>query len=405
MPGPQSKYLALVAALALAGCSYGNGLLDWATSSPGSSASSNTNTAGSTTFPIAPSAAESNAQPTITASAAPAPTPGLTGTTFVGVKAQQLRAELNQFQSSVAQHQAALAAQRQAAAANASNYFSTIAGINARLQGGTTPGNPELVAQWGRAQSMLDQMNSDVAKLNTIANEAASDSSFGNYVLNDVRSAYSLQGGVEADRDQLHQIENQTLASLTSVDQLLNGLSQEITRQSTYVTNERNNLVTLALAIQNGQLYGPSLANRSFATGPAPAAPSVGSASSLRQSTRPSAPAAAPARRSAAPSAGGDDRPLVVIRFDQPDVPYEQPLYTAVSRALERKPSATFTILAVAPNAGTPSQVAVNTNTSRQNAENVLRALTNMGLPADRVSLSATMSPDVQSNEVRVFVR
>ncbi|MGH7034037.1 MAG: hypothetical protein ACREFL_09935, partial [Stellaceae bacterium] len=228
-----------------------------------------------------------------------------------------------------------------------------------------------------------------------IANEAASDSSFGNYVINEIRSAYSLQGGVESDRAQLHDLENQTLASLTTVDQLLNNLSQEISRQSSYVTNERNNLVTLALAIQNGQLYGPSLANRTFATTPAP---SVAGATALRQNAK---PAAAPARGRG--KAG--ERPLVVIRFDQPDVPYEQPLYTAISRALERKPGATFTVMAVAPNVGSPAQVAVNTNASRQNAENVLRALTNMGLPANRVSLSATMSPDIQTNEVRVFVR
>lgn len=398
MSGPQSKFLALTAALALAGCSYGNGLLDWAT---GSNSSTTTNTAG-TAVPIAPSAAESNPQPTFS----PAPQVSqatqvsqapMSATTFVGQKAAQLRAELGQFQGNLARHQQELAGTRQSAANNASAYFNTLASINARLQTGTTPGNPDLVAQWSRAQSMLDQMNSDVAKLNTIANQAAGDSSFGNYLLNEVRSAYNLQGGVETDRDQLHQIENQTLASLTGVDQLLNNLSQEITRQSSYVANERNNLVTLALAIQNGQLYGPSLANRSFATAPAP---SPGSATALRQTTRPSA---APSR-SAAPGPI-DDRPLVVIRFDQADVAYEQPLYTAVSRALERKPGATFTIQAVAPNAGSPAQVAVNTNTSRQNAENVLRSLTNMGLPADRVSLSATMSPDIQSNEVRIFVR
>ncbi len=385
--------------LALAGCSYGNGLVDWASGTP-----ANSDQSRSTSVPIAPSAAESNPQPTINAAPVPAPagstSPAYTGTTFVGQKAAQLRGELNQLQSNVAQHQQALAAQRQASAQNASTYFNTIAAINARLQTGTTPGNPELVAQWNRAQSLLDQMNSDVAKLNTISNEAASDSSFGNYLLNEVRSAYNLQGGVEADRDQLHQVESQTLASLTAVDQLLNNLSLEISRQSSYVSNERNNLVTLALAIQNGQLYGPSLANRSFATSAAPPAPSVASSSSLRQNTRPSA---TPSRGKASGSA--EDRPLVVIRFDQPDVPYEQPLYTAVSRALERKPTATFRILAVAPNAGSASQVALNTNASRQNAENVLRALTNMGLPADRVSLSATMSPDVQSNEVRVFVR
>ena len=411
MPGPRFTFLALAATLALAGCSYGNSLVDWATGTPASESDASKNSGG-TSVAIAPAAAESNPQPTVSAAPAPAPpraaAPALpsaapTGT-FVGRKAQQLRAELGQLTGNISAHQSEFAGARQSAASNASGYFTTIANINARLQTGTTPGNPELVAQWSRAQSLLDQMNSDVAKLNTIANEVASDSSFGNYLLNEVRSAYNLQGGIEADRDQLRQIENQTLASQTQVDQLLNALSQEITRQSTYVANERNNLVTLALAIQNGQLYGPSLANRSFQT-TGPTGPSIGSASTLRQN----APQRAAPSRGAAPSrtapVAGDDRPLVVIRFDQPDVAYEQPLYTAVSRALERKPSATFTIQAVAPNAGTPGQVAVNTNASRQNAENVLRALTNMGLPADRVSLSATMSPDVQSNEVRVFVR
>jgi hypothetical protein len=241
-------------------------------------------------------------------------------------------------------------------------------------------------------------MNTGVARLNSISNEVAGDSSFGNYLLNAIRAAYNLQGGVESDRDQLKQLEAQTTASLAQVDQMLNALSDDITRQSGYVAGERNNLVTLALAIQNGQLYGPSLANRQFANAPA-AAPS-------RPAPAPRAAAPAASRASAAPAApGASDRPLVVIRFDQANVEYEQPLYTAVSRALERKPSATFTIQAVAPNAGSAAEVAVNTNTSRQNAENVLRSLTNMGLPADRVSLSATMSPDIQSNEVRVFVR
>lgn len=390
MLSPRTKWLALAAAIALSGC---DGTVDGAVGSPASGNAGATSAPSST--PVAIAAAPAESQPASAMSAAvPSPAP-LSATTFVGRKVEQLRSELTQFQGNVAVHQQELGAARDSASSNASAYFGTVAQINTRLQAGTTPGNPELVADWSRAQSMLDRMNSDVAKLNTIANEAASDSSFGNYVLNDIRSAYSLQGGVESDRAQLHDLENQTLASLTSVDQLLNNLSQEISRQSSYVTNERNNLVTLALAIQNGQLYGPSLANRSFATTPAP---SVAGATALRQNAKPTA---TPARSRGKTG----ERPLVVIRFDQPDVPYQQPLYTAISRALERKPGATFTVMAVAPNAGSPAQVAVNTNASRQNAENVLRALTNMGLPANRVSLSATMSPDIQTNEVRVFVR
>jgi hypothetical protein len=394
---PRSTGLALVAALALSGCSYTDNMLDWATGT-----SAPTNTGSPNAIPIAPSVAEGNPQPTFTATQLPpvagAAAPAATGTTFVGLKVQSLRTDLGQFQGNVARHTAELTSARQSLSSTSSSYFSLIALINSRLQAGTTPGNPQLVAQWGQAQSTLDQMNTGVARLNSISNEVAGDSSFGNYLLNEIRAAYNLQGGVESDRDQLKQLETQTTSSLAQVDQLLNALSDEITRQSSYVAGERNNLVTLALAIQNGQLYGPSLANRQFATTPA-AAPS-----------RPASPAPrapAPSRTAtAAPAApGAGDRPLVVIRFDQANVDYEQPLYTAVSRALERKPSATFTIQAVAPNAGTAAAVAVNTNTSRQNAENVLRSLTNMGLPADRVSLAATMSPDIQSNEVRVFVR
>ena len=399
---PRSSCLALVAALALSGCSYTDNMLDWAT---GTSAPTNTG-AANTTIPIRPASAEANPQPTITAAPLPGsatavssvPTVAPSGTTFVGLKVQSLRADLGQFQGNIGRHQTELNAARQSLGSSASSYFAIIALINSRLQSGTTPGNPQLVAQWGQAQSILDQMNSGVARLNSISNEVASDSSFGNYLLNEIRAAYNLQGGVEADRDQLKQTETQTTASLAQVDQLLNALSDEITRQSGYVAGERNNLVTLALAIQNGQLYGPSLANRQFATTTPTAAPS--------RPAPPRAAAPAPSRsaaRAAAPSSG--DRPLVVIRFDQPNVDYEQPLYTAVSRALERKPSATFTIQAVAPNAGSAAEVAVNTNASRQNAENVLRSLTNMGLPADRVSLSATMSPEIQSNEVRIFVR
>jgi hypothetical protein len=95
----------------------------------------------------------------------------------------------------------------------------------------------------------------------------------------------------------------------------------------------------------------------------------------------------------------------MVIRFDRPNVTYEQALYTAVSQALERRPSATFDVVAVAPAGGNAGQVALSTSASKRNAENVVRSLTNMGLPADRISLSATSNASTQANEVQVYVR
>ncbi len=353
MPVSRSKILAVATTLALAGCSYGNDLLDWATgSAPPAASGSQAQNTGGTTIPVAPAATEAKPQPTNTAS----PLPGATaataapasGATFVGQKAQALAAELGQLQGNLAQHQQAL-------------------------------------------QSALDRMADDVAQLNTISDQAATNSSFGNHLLGEVRSAYTQQGGVNADRDRLRQIETQTIAALGASNQLRTSVSDEIARQNAYLASERNNLAAMASAIQNGQIEQPSLANRSLGASPPPAA---APAPALRARTAPSA----------ATASATEDRPLVVIRFDQPNVDYNQPLYVAVSSALERKASATFTIMAVSPNAGTPAEVAVNTDASRQNAENVLRSLTSMGLPADRITLAAATSPDIQSNEVRIFV-
>jgi hypothetical protein len=96
---------------------------------------------------------------------------------------------------------------------------------------------------------------------------------------------------------------------------------------------------------------------------------------------------------------------MVVIRFDRPNVQYEQPLYSAVSRALERRPDAFFDVVAVSPQASNTGRAALDTNAARRNAQGVLRALTDMGLPTSRVALSATTAADAQTNEVRIFVR
>ncbi len=86
-------------------------------------------------------------------------------------------------------------------------------------------------------------------------------------------------------------------------------------------------------------------------------------------------------------------------------MPYQQALYSALSQALDRVPMANFDVIAVAPNSGTPAQVALNTNESKRNAEQVFRSLTDMGLSGDRVTLSTATSSAVQTNEVHIFVR
>jgi hypothetical protein len=85
-------------------------------------------------------------------------------------------------------------------------------------------------------------------------------------------------------------------------------------------------------------------------------------------------------------------------------VPYQEALNTAVRLALERRPDVVFDLVAVAPQPDNPSQIRLHSGASKRNAENVFRSLTSI-LPPERVSLSATTSANVQTDEVQLYVR
>lgn len=97
--------------------------------------------------------------------------------------------------------------------------------------------------------------------------------------------------------------------------------------------------------------------------------------------------------------------PLVVIRFADDNVAYQDALYQAVNAALERKPDALFDLVAVAPVADSADEMTLNSKAAKRNAEDVLRSMTDMGLPADRMTLSSTTSGDAAVNQVRIYVR
>lgn len=307
--------------------------------------------------------------------------------TFVGGKVFQQRGELDNLRFSIRSRQDQFGQLRNTARQNSQSYFATVAAITARLRIGTTPGNPVLVSQWNAAQSELDRILTDIAALNTLGNQVAADSAMSAYLLEAVRATYGLQGAVDEDHRQLALIEDEVNRSVVLIDRMLSEVQETITRYTNYVNAERRNLTSLALAIKNGEYIGPSLSNRSvhFAT---------------TQSTVQQRPAALEPQVALA-----DRRPLVIIRFDRSNVEYRQALYSAISTALERRPSSTFDLVAIAPNQGSPADVALSTNAAKRNAEQVLQALTEMGLPSNRVALSSTTSPSVQTNEVHIYIR
>lgn len=353
-------------AFALGGCSFASDKLfpDFL------GGSSSEESAGETAMTAAPA-------PTMDVTAAdmtplPSSTKSYVGTTVVGQRVAQFRSEYESARNSASLHTQQFNTVRALTIANAAAYNGAVGAIRARLQIGTTPGNPELLAQWQEAQSRLTSCDGDLANMNQLSAQVASDAGSVSYLLDNVRAAFTLSGAIDEDHRQLRALEDELQQTNIVIDRLLQSLATDIARQQQFVTNERNGLVDLAGGINVGGMYSVA-GGRSMAAAP-------------RQMAAASAP-----------MSFADRKPLVVIRFDKPDVAFEPALYQALSRALERRPDAVFDLVAVSSGA--------NSTAARRSAENVMKSMTSMGLPSDRVVMASMSSATASSPEVHVYVR
>jgi hypothetical protein len=88
-------------------------------------------------------------------------------------------------------------------------------------------------------------------------------------------------------------------------------------------------------------------------------------------------------------------KPFVVIRFDGTEPHYAEALYDALQGALARKADAAFELVAVTR----------DTDAAERNLAQVLHAVTEMGMPAERLSLAAVAAADDTTDEVWIYVR
>ncbi len=292
--------------------------------------------------------------------------------TVVGERVEALRENLRALQARINQSSAQFEAIEASTSATSQRYHGTMAAINARLQIGTTKGNPILINQWNEAQGDLEKIAADVSEMNSLANTVAGDAGEVGFLLESVQSAFELSGAIEEDHRQLTVLEDETSRTSVLANRLLNQLTNDINRQTAYVGTERMNLTNTSIAIKNGGFLGTSAGTRNYL------------------------------ETTSADAATGERQALVIIRFDRDDVAYEQALYDAVSRTMQERPQSSFDVVSVAPLSG---NLASNQAKSVQNAERVLRSLVDMGLPASRVKLASTANASVASSEVHVYVR
>jgi hypothetical protein len=301
-------------------------------------------------------------------------------------KAVELQRDLDFIKQRVAGYRDRLSGLQRSSDAAAARYYEIVAAIQTELQAGSTPGNPILTQRWNVAQQRLQDLSNVSSGLNSLSSELSTEASKAVFLQENVRDAYSISGAVKSDHDRLRTIEDGISQNLVLLNRLLTSTSEEINRRQAYLRTEKLNLQTLSAAISTGELYGQNLSNSLYNR-------VTNEGKGVSQDGAPPA------------QVTSQKRPLVIIRFDRPNVRYEQALYTAVSQALEKYPSARFDVVAVSPASGSAAEMALASGEARKNGEAVLRSLANMGLPSERVRVSAANADDVRNSEVRIFIQ
>ena len=300
---------------------------------------------------------------------------------FVGQKIDVIQRELAQLREKLNKNTATFKALKEKSALESAKYYESIAYINARLQVGTTPGNPELKQKWNQAVAAIGDLESNVTAMARLSTQASTDSDMVVYLLNAIRSTFAISGALDEEHDALRRMEDETNQIAVLVDRLVGEINTQMARQQQYVGNERRNVDTLAMAIRNGQLFGVNLADPRMVPTAAATLPIVVDAA---------IPTFNPQGR----------RPLIRIPFDSKKVAYEQALYQAVKAALEKRPDVSFELVAVIP-----ANEALGSYEAMRNAEAVMRSLTEMGMPAGRVGLSKMQSKEAKTTEVQIYVK
>ncbi len=282
------------------------------------------------------------------------------GESFVVRKVRQLAGEADALAKVIDGLEKAHADLRDGARQRAESYHGRVAAIEARLKIGTTRANPRLRAQWNVAQSMLAALDRDVGAWDVLRTRAAEADSRAAFLNDSVLNAFELSGAVEEDHLQLHAIGDRAAHMSVTVTRLLDEVAAASERQGRLVTAERRELALLAEAIDAGSLED-GVASGAY------------SARAL------------------------EERPLAVVRFDDPNVAFEEALSAAVQQVLDRRPGTTFEVVGVSPGGSMAA--------AADYADKVHRSLRRMGVAASRLRIATRADSDLNVEEVRLYVR
>ncbi|MCL2673154.1 MAG: hypothetical protein FWF01_02045 [Alphaproteobacteria bacterium] len=364
---------------------------------------------------------------------------GLSSADLISRKVESLQNEVKVMQ--VVQQRSATEMQqiREQTMGSISRYYENIAAINARLQIGTTAGNPMLKERWRSANLQLDVIASDINAMRRLSTQINTDAALAGFIRDSVNLTMGISGATEEDHKTLRAIADETERSVAFSRRMVDDLNFEISRQEGYIASQKRNLTDLAMVINQGsgreqdldwstavrtaqnanrierappvqvvravELPAPAPVARATpaptrtATVTAPVAPRQQPAAqpaparaATPAATAPAPATPAPRRQPAARTVASADaqKPIVQIDFSVGQAKYETQLFEAVQKSLDNNPEAKFTLVG---NEGAEADV-----------NKVAEVLMEMGMPRERI-LTRFQAGLASSSQIAVYER
>ena len=302
--------------------------------------------------------------------------------TYVGQRILEMQEEFNKLDADIKQGESNFEELKFNGIKSAENYHSIVAAIAARLQIGTTPGNPILLNQYEQAQTELAEVGAQGQNLVDVGNQIALFSTRVSYLLEQARSAKKLRGAVDEDHRNLSSFQDTLKRRNVDVLRTLEDLNETVRRRDIFLAAERRRLTQLANAISVGESFGLGL-------GTIGSLPAINDNENLGQGRRSDNISVSP-------------NPIAIFRINEQNN-YEQNLFGAISATLDKAPKSKFTLVAVSSSAGNPSEQAERAANARNDVSKLISSLISMGMPADRISVSSLSVANVENTEVRLY--
>ena len=302
--------------------------------------------------------------------------------TYVGQRIKEMQEEFNKLDADIKQGEASFKELKYNGIKSAENYHSIVAAIAARLQIGTTPGNPILLNQYEQAQTELADVGAQGQNLVDVGNQIALFSTRVSYLLEQARSAKKLRGAVDEDHRNLSSFQDALKRRNVDVLRTLEDLNETVRRRDIFLAAERRRLTQLANAISVGESFGLGL-------GTLGSLPAINDNESSSQGKR-------------SDNINVSPNPIAIFRISEQNN-YEQNLFGAISATLDKAPKSRFTLVAVSSSAGNPSEQAERAANARNDVSKLINSLISMGMPADRISVSSLSVANVENTEVRLY--